>query len=44
VPHGALQVAERPSGIEVQRRERMPHRARPQMPGQVGRQAGPLTS
>ena len=28
VPHDLLQVAERPAGVEVQRRERVPHRLR----------------
>ena len=41
VPHGALEVAERPAGIEVQRREGVSYHARSQAAGQIGRQAGP---
>jgi Ser/Thr protein kinase RdoA (MazF antagonist) len=41
VPHGALEVAERPAGIEVQRREGVSYHARSQVAGQVARQAGP---
>jgi hypothetical protein len=41
VPHGALEVAERPAGIEVQRREGVSYHARSQVAGQIGRQAGP---
>jgi hypothetical protein len=40
VPHDLLQVAERPAGVEVQRRERVPHRLRAEVAGQVVRQPG----
>jgi len=41
VSHGVLEVAERPAGVEVERRECVPHHAGSEVAGQVGWQAGP---
>jgi hypothetical protein len=41
VPHGVLEIAEWPPGIEVQGREWMPHHAWSEVAGQVGWQASP---
>ena len=40
VAHDLRQVAGRPAGREVQRRERVAHRLRTEVPGQVVRQTG----
>jgi len=40
LPHGVLEVAERPSGTEVERRERVLQHARSEVASQVGWQAG----
>jgi hypothetical protein len=40
VSHRVLQVPQASATVEVQRRERVPHRVRPKMAHQVGRQSG----